>query len=157
MVRHLNTTESAHDVVRRIIKNQPVVLQIQRELIDEHKAIIDTAAGESINQEFKELIKKHQAKLNEIRGEMMRALRAKDEVMKQELEEAKRGLQEKIEEIEKATEGMAVNYAEEKERMKAKMREMEQEAKQERERAEAQLADLNRRLQDTTNAKRLQR
>ena len=138
MVRHQNTTQSAHDIVRRIMNNHPVALQIQRELVDEHKDIIDTAAGESINQELKELVRRHQAELKELLGEMMEALRAKDEEMKQELEKVKRDLQEKIKETEKAVERMVTNYAAEKERTEAKMKEMEQEAKRARERAEAE-------------------
>ena len=136
MVRHYGTTESAHDILRKIVESHPVVLQVQRELADEDKDIIDTAAGESINQELKEQTRRYQA-------EMMEALKAKDE-MRQEATK-----------IRKASEEMAANHAAEIERMTAKMREMEQEAK-ERERAEVvhkqQLADLDRRLRDETNA-----
>ena len=53
IVRHHNTVQSAHDIIWRVVKNHPVVLQIQRELVDEGKNIIDTAAGESTNQEAK--------------------------------------------------------------------------------------------------------
>jgi hypothetical protein len=45
MVRNHNTEQSAHDVIRRIMNNHPVVLQIQRELVDEHKDVANTAAG----------------------------------------------------------------------------------------------------------------
>ena len=132
MVRHQNTAQSAHDIVRRIMNNHPLVLQIQRELVDERKEIIDTAAGESLNQELKELTRRHQAELREVQEEMKQALWAKDEEMRQELEEAKRELQEKLKEIKKATERMSTNYAVEKERMVAKMKVMEQEAKRAR-------------------------
>jgi len=50
MVRHHNTAQSAQDIIRVIMKNRPVVLQIQRELVDEHKDIVDTAAGEAVNR-----------------------------------------------------------------------------------------------------------
>ena len=156
MIRHHNTTESAHDIIRRIMKNHPVVLQIQRELVDEGKDIINTAAGDSINRELKDQIERHQAELKGLREEMMRALKEKDEETRRELEEAKRKLEEQMERIMKAAERMAVNYAAEKERMAAKMKEMEQELKQERERAEAEydrkLAALARHIQRTPNA-----
>lgn len=54
MVRHHNTGQSVHDIIRMIVKNRPVVLQIQRELVDEHKDIVDTAAGEAVNKELNE-------------------------------------------------------------------------------------------------------
>ena len=135
LARHHNTAESAHNIIRKIMDNHPAALQIQRELVDEGKDIIKTAAGESINQEFQELIMKHRAELKELREEMVRALKEKNEQIKRELEETKRDLQERIEEIEEATKRMATNYAAERERMRAKIREMEQETKQYKERA----------------------
>ena len=156
IVRHYNTTESAHNIIRGIMKNRPAVLQIQRELVDEHKDVINTAAGESLNQELKELVRRHQAELREVQEEMRQALWAKDEEMRQELEEVKRVLEGKVKEIEKASEGMAADYAAEKVRMEVKMKEMEQLARLERERAEAEydwkLATLIDRLEHTQNA-----
>ena len=35
LVRHHYTTESAHDIIRCIIKNRPTAIQIRRELVDE--------------------------------------------------------------------------------------------------------------------------
>ena len=151
MVRHDNTVQSAHDVIRGIIKNHPVTLQVQRELVDERKDIIDTAAGESINQELKELVRRHQAELKELRGEMMRALHEKDEELKRELQEAKWGPQEMVK-IREVLEGIAVSYTTEKTRMEARVTEMGQEARRDRQRAEARFADLDRRLKDVTNA-----
>ena len=43
IVRHYDTPESAHDIIRGIMKNHPAMLQIQREFVDEHKDIINTA------------------------------------------------------------------------------------------------------------------
>ena len=60
IARHYNTAQSAHDIIRRIMRNQPVPLQIQRELVDEGKGILNTAAGKSINGEFNEQIQRHQ-------------------------------------------------------------------------------------------------
>ena len=94
MVRHHNTLESAHSILRKIAKSDPIVLQIQRELVDEHKAIIDTAAGDSINKGLKEQIKRHQAELKAFREDMRQALKAKDDEMKERM-------QERIEEMEK--------------------------------------------------------
>ena len=155
MVRHHNTTESAHDILRKIMDNHPVALQIQQELVDEGKDIIDTAAGESIKQELQELIMKHQAELNELRGAMLQALKDKDKEMRRELEETKRSLLEKIEEIEEAVERMATNYAAERESMKVKMREMEQGAKRDMERAKADYDQKVAILQGAAGANRL--
>ena len=44
MARHHNTTQSAHAIVRKIVKNHPVTLQIQRELVDERGGVVHTTA-----------------------------------------------------------------------------------------------------------------
>ena len=161
MARHHNTAQSAHDIIRRIMKNRPVALQIQRELVDEHKDIVDTAAGGVINQELKEQIRKHQVELRMVQEEMMQAMKERDEEARQELEEESRKLQEEMERIKKDSEGMASNYAEEKERMETKIKQMEREAKRERERTEVeynrQMADLNHRLRMAANASKADR
>ena len=92
IVRHHNTDQSAHKIVRMIMGNQPVVLQIQQELVDEHKGVIDSAAGQAISRELDEQIGQHQAKLKEVQGEM------------QALEEERR----KLQKIEKDPEGMQI-------------------------------------------------
>ena len=63
MVRNHGTEQSAHDVIRRIVNNHPVVLQIQRELVDEHKDIANTAASDAVNAELVEAAGRHVAEL----------------------------------------------------------------------------------------------
>ena len=155
LIRHYDTAQSTHDIIRRIIANHPAVLQIQRELVDERRDIIDTSAGQAVSRELVEQTKRHRAELEKVEKAMMQALKERDEETRQELEEETRRLQEQMEKIEKSSREMASNYAAEKERTEVRIREVEQEAK-ERERAEAeykhQLADLDRRLQDADGA-----
>jgi hypothetical protein len=79
MVRHYDTWQSAHDIIREILENQPVTLPIQVELVDEGKNVVDTAAGEVVNRDLKELAKKHEATLREVQEDMKQALKRKDE------------------------------------------------------------------------------
>ncbi|TEB23749.1 hypothetical protein FA13DRAFT_1756971 [Coprinellus micaceus] len=39
MMRHYNTPESAQKIVRHLLKNNPMALQIQREIVDEHRDV----------------------------------------------------------------------------------------------------------------------
>ena len=155
LTRHLNTIQSAHDIVRRIMKNQPVVLQIQHELVDKHMDIIDTAAGEVVNRELNEQIRRHQAELKSVQEDMIRALKEKDDETRQELEAETQKLQEQMNKMKMDSEGMASNYQEEKRRMEETMRRMEEEARQAREQSAAaykqQMDDLNRRLEERAN------
>jgi len=161
LARHHNTAQSAQDIIRRIMKNQPIALQIQRELVDEGKNIIDTAAGEAVNKELNEQIRRHQTELKAVQEEMRKALKEKDEETRQELEEETRKLQDQMNKIRVDSEGMASNYQQEKTRMEETMRQMQEQARQDMERAEAaykqQMVDLNRRLQESANASAAER
>jgi len=161
IARHYNTTESAHGIIRRIVENRPATLQIQRELVDEHKDIIDTAAGEAINKELNEQMRRHRAGMKELQEEMEKAMKEKDEETRQELEEETRKLQEYMDKVKMESEGMASSYQEEKGRMEERMRRMQEEARQERERADAahkqQMDDLNKQLQDSAKASAAER
>ena len=127
MARHHDTIQSAHDIIRGIMENHPVVLQIQRELVDERKDIVDTAAGEAVNKELNEQIRRHRAELEDLQKEMAQALEKKDEQIRRELDEDRRKTEERVEKIKKDSEGMAAKYAAEKEKMEAKVKQMEQE------------------------------
>jgi hypothetical protein len=161
LARHQNTVQSAHDIIRRIMRNQPLVLQIQRELVDEHKDIVDTAAGEAVNKELNEQIRHHQAELKTVQEEMQKALKEKDEETRKELEEETRKLQEQMNKIKMDSEGMASNYLQEKKRTEDAVREMQEQARLERERVEAeykkQMNDLKTRLQESANAAAVKR
>ena len=87
MIRHHNTVESAHNVIRRIVAARPVVLEIQRELIDERKNIAITTAGQVIKRELEGQLKQHLAGAVKVLEGMVRALRGEDEKTLGELNE----------------------------------------------------------------------
>lgn len=77
-----------------------ITSQIQRELVDEHKDVIDTATAEAVNQEPDEQIRCHQAELKVVQEEMMQASKGKDKETMQELEEGTGKPQERVERVE---------------------------------------------------------
>jgi hypothetical protein len=161
IARHYNTITSAHDIIRRIMTNRPIALQIQRELVDEGRNIADTAAGQAVNRELNEQIERHKAELKAVQEEMLRAFERRDEETRRELEEEKHKIQEEINKVKMDSEGMAASYNEEKRRMEEAMRQMQEEARQEWERADAehrrQMSDLNGRLQQSINVSAAER
>ena len=116
MVRHDDTVQSAHEIIRRIMKNDPAALRVQEELVDEGKDITETEAGEAVNEELSKKIREHEAELKGLREEMAQALREKDEQARQALEEAKRKLQDEIEKIKTDSANMDAKYVAERER-----------------------------------------
>jgi len=124
MVRHYDTWQSAHDIIREILENQPDTLPIQVELVDEGENIVDTAAGEIVNRDLKELTEKHEATLTEFQEDMKQTLKRKDEERQQELEEQAK--EEQIAKVKKELEEVTSKYAAEKERMETEMKKMEE-------------------------------
>ena len=154
LARHNNTVQSAHDIIRHIMKYQPIALQIQRELVDERKHIVGTSACKAVNKERNEQLRRHQVELKAIK-EGVKTLKEKEVEARQELEVEKRRLQGQMNKIWRHSEGMASNHNTEKKRMEEAMRQVREEVLREREQIEAackhQMADLSRRLRDSTS------
>lgn len=155
LVRHDNSTQSAHDVIRSIMRNVPIPLQIQCELVDEGKEIGDTAAGGVINNELNEQIRRYRVELQSMQEEMAKALKEKDEETRQELEDERCKQQEEMNRVVTNLVSLASNYMEEKKRMDEKKNEMQERARKERDRAEAayrqEIDDLNRQFQELSS------
>jgi len=130
MVRHYDTTQSAHNIIRKIMKNRPAALQIQQEMVEQGKPIDKTEAGATMNRESLEQRKRHEAELTRIREEMAQALKEKDKEGRRELEEAKATLQKQMKKLEKDREEMAAKYAAEKAKTNARMSEIERKVKE---------------------------
>lgn len=72
MMRHDGTQDSAQDIIRRLLGLPPTIIRIQRQMAD-GMAVIDTDAGEYVNEEFLKLQQKHQEEMAALRDEMERA------------------------------------------------------------------------------------
>ena len=116
LARHHDTTQSSHDIIRGIMKNDPAAFQIQRELVDEGKKIKDTAAGEVVSEEINKLIKCHEGEVEALREELRHALENRDEETRAEVEEATGELKEQIRRLKAESETMAAKYEEEKQK-----------------------------------------
>ena len=136
MARYHNTDQSAHDVIRRIMNNHPVVLQIQREVVEEHKDVANTAAGAAINQELIEGERRRVADLKMAQEEMARALREKEEEARRRMQEDARRREEEIRRVREEQERIALQRRQEMERAATEARRLEEQARIERQRAE---------------------
>jgi hypothetical protein len=56
LARYHNTEDSAREILCTMLKNNPLALSIQREVIDDHKDLHDTMAGKEIQSQSHELI-----------------------------------------------------------------------------------------------------
>jgi GTPase Era involved in 16S rRNA processing len=63
--RYWNDRDTGEQLIRELVRNTPVALDIQSELVDEHKNLADTAAGSYIDEGLEQLHQKYQEELNE--------------------------------------------------------------------------------------------
>ena len=156
LARHHNTTQSAHEIIRRIMKNDPAPLLIQRELVDEGKDIKDTSAGEAVNEELNKMMKRHEGEMNALREDMRQALQEKDEWMRRELEKETSKLKAQMDKARMETATMGTKYDEERKRMGQAMQRMQEQAHQDRQRAHEeytrQINGLKAKLEGDANA-----
>ncbi|KAJ8521899.1 hypothetical protein ONZ45_g1472 [Pleurotus djamor] len=86
MVRNTNTVGSSQDILRRILQNQPLPLLIQKEIVDEGKAVSQTAAGVELDRELAEQMQKHEEELRLAEAARVEALRKKEEEVRLQME-----------------------------------------------------------------------
>jgi hypothetical protein len=70
LLRHDNTLDSGQSIMHYLISNHPLPLRIQRELVDQHMDISQTAAGEELNRELMEQIRRHRDEMRELQEDM---------------------------------------------------------------------------------------
>jgi chromosome segregation ATPase len=96
--RHSNTRESAHAILRDILKNQPIVLEIQRELVHERKHLGQTGAGVELKREVLEVEERYRREIRALE-EDMRGEMKKSEESRLEFEDEKRKMQTEIQRL----------------------------------------------------------
>ncbi|KAF8150026.1 P-loop containing nucleoside triphosphate hydrolase protein [Crassisporium funariophilum] len=161
LLRHENSSESAHNILRSIVENHPISLQIQRELVDQKKDISQTAAGEELNREMMIQIQKHRNEMRMLQEEMREAIRTKDEETRKELEIETRKLQAEMNRVQSDSQKLVSEYNEEKNKMERRMQELSESARQDAERVTAeysrQISALQTQLQSSTSSSAAER
>ena len=138
MARHDNTLSSAQDIIRRILRNHPVPLRIQEELVDEGVDINDTGAGKELDRELNEQIRKHKEEMRELEEDMREAIEDRDEELRQVLEAETKRRRDEAKRLEGDIGRMASDFQSQKERLEARLEELREEAKREAARVAAQ-------------------
>jgi hypothetical protein len=138
VARHGNTVSSAKDIVRLILGNHPLPLRIQEELVDEHKDISETGAGEELNREINAQIKRHQEEMRILREEMEQAMKDHDEETRRELEIEAEKMQREIARCQNDARRLESDYKKEKETLQTRLSQIESVARQEGDRVAAQ-------------------
>ncbi|GJE89849.1 P-loop containing nucleoside triphosphate hydrolase protein [Phanerochaete sordida] len=94
MVRHGNTAESALQVIREIIGFSPIPLQIQREMVDEQKALADTLAGQDLKADLERQAAEHKAELEDLNRNIRKHIAENQKQNEEKISELKADLEE---------------------------------------------------------------
>jgi hypothetical protein len=92
LARHDNTKHSARDILRTILKYQPLALSIQREVIDERMELHDTMAGKEFESQTEELIRTVNIEVEKLMEDLAAAHQTDIGALRQELDEYKEKL-----------------------------------------------------------------
>ncbi|RXW22843.1 hypothetical protein EST38_g3035 [Candolleomyces aberdarensis] len=130
MLRHDHTLESAQAIIKRLLDNKPLALQIQREIVDEDKDILQTAAGTELNKELLAEKARHKKDMIDLQQELEAAMNEKDEETRRELEAEARKLQKEMDRIDAESRNLADNFQKEKADLQKRLNEMDAEAKE---------------------------
>ncbi|PMD19902.1 hypothetical protein NA56DRAFT_602339 [Hyaloscypha hepaticicola] len=93
VARFEDTVDSALAIVLSLADRAPTVLQIQQEMVDQDKDLVDTAAGHAVNEELRKLEEKYQSDLNALQEDMEHALAEKDLHLQSALAESKASIE----------------------------------------------------------------
>ncbi|TCD63732.1 hypothetical protein EIP91_004983, partial [Steccherinum ochraceum] len=78
LMRHDNSLASAQSIVRAMVKNEPVPLALQKEMVIEKKGLHETVAGRTLLGEWAEEEQKHQEEMDQLRKDLEEARRARN-------------------------------------------------------------------------------
>ncbi|TDL17319.1 P-loop containing nucleoside triphosphate hydrolase protein [Rickenella mellea] len=146
LVRHSpRTSSTAQDIIRRIIKNQPGVLQIQKELVDDNLGIDETTAGTELNKELLEQAAKHREEMRKVEEDRERAIKENNKMMEDILTKERQKLKDEAERKEREVAEMKEDYIAQKNSVETKLRELEEKARADQARVEA---DYQRKMEN---------
>ena len=96
--RFMGTAESGLELIDKLIGNQPKPLDIQHQMVDEGKRFAQTNAGTFMNEGLISLQKQFKQELQDLKSEIQKAIREKDDLLKEILEEQRARYKDKLEE-----------------------------------------------------------
>ncbi|OSX64599.1 hypothetical protein POSPLADRAFT_1044113 [Postia placenta MAD-698-R-SB12] len=101
MLHHTNSPSSAQEILRDVVKKEPVVLQIQEEIVEQGKPIYETSAGVALLGDLAARQQRQLAQLQEMQRELEEAIDQQNESDRRELEEIEAGIKAKTAQLER--------------------------------------------------------
>src|SRR5450432_3127451 len=105
MNRFYNTRESALNILEVLARQRPFVLQIQSEVVDDKREIIDTVAGRFLDEELFDNLRDSTEKLTTLQNKLKTSQTQHDENLTRLVEQEKEEIETMMEECLQQQEG----------------------------------------------------
>lgn len=113
VMRWDNDEASALAMVEHLLERRsqygPAILRIQRELVDEHRELDQTSAGQAVNRELAEAKKRWAAEIELLRTEHQEAMKERDRDLAERLLQQESELRERLKKADRAQTALRVN------------------------------------------------
>ena len=161
--RFKNTEESAHDVLFDFMDKERIVLQIQKEIVEQGLDVKQTQAGAALNVEVAQLVEKHSQDLAALEDKMTQAMQSRDLELQDLLERERKEKEKELARMQREQLAMERDRSEDMRRMEQAFQDQLLRLVEDRKEREAQLlqlqqeltlerADSNRRVQEAFEA-----
>lgn len=107
VMKRLYDPQGALDIVGHLVSKPQITLQIQKELVEDNKALVDTAAGQAVNEELVRLTQKHQEDLERLQRELHEALEEHDLELQHILQQQQEHVDKEIEKVRRQQEQLS--------------------------------------------------
>ncbi|PWW78612.1 hypothetical protein C7212DRAFT_292113, partial [Tuber magnatum] len=111
--RFHGTRESGLRLIDQLMPHQPAALDIQDQIVTQKRTIVETSAGQCINEDLIEQEKRYREEIESLERERQEAINGKDEEMKELIAEEQAKAQEKLEKAAAEKRRLAEMHAEE--------------------------------------------
>ncbi|KAA8893581.1 P-loop containing nucleoside triphosphate hydrolase protein [Sphaerosporella brunnea] len=131
LARFYGDRGSGLELIHKLMAREPKVLDIQEQIVDKKMDLIDTSAGQTINEELIRLQKKYAEELKSTKQELQAALESKDEELKEMLAEQQDREERRLAKIEAERKELLAKHETEIKKRDEEMRKRDEESRKE--------------------------
>lgn len=147
--RHDQGLTSGERIIQYLVdRNQKVVLEIQKDMVDRGKTLEETGAGNVVQEELNKLKAEHARELQRIRSEWKEALAKKDKEWQSEISAYKAEIEQKMRDDEEQRERLRANDEALRQQMEAEHERERQNFREEMQVTQSRIADYEAQIRE---------
>ncbi|KAG7092145.1 hypothetical protein E1B28_008518 [Marasmius oreades] len=157
LVRRQNTEVSAQNILRSLIGNKPLPLQIQTEMVDQKKDLLQTAAGGELRRDTEEQMRTDELEAREFMEKIKGAVSVCEQETREEVLKEQDQMQEDVRRAEEEALHQEEKYNLEKEELEMSLAQVQEAVVNDSEKQKREILTLQERLKTACNASAAER